>query len=189
MSIFASKANHPVNVVRFARATTPNPCSIAPADEHHWTQEKRTRGFRLGALLILMMNGLSGCGVFEYLWLVPRAHENISFDPALTNAEILTAVERTTLAVKVHSYSETQVTRRDDAKGFIELGPYRQSNVTGYAFRAEIDRGEHLVKLVVKGAGPYYSDLPVDDVARELAQQLSQTIGKTSRHRVSNQPN
>ena len=130
------------------------------------------------AILMILPIFLSGCGLLEYLWLVPRAQERVKFDPDLTNEEIFTAVERAALAPELHALNRLDVSRRDVDKGLIELGPFRESNVAGYAVRAMIDRPESQLTLVVKGAGPYYSHLPVKESARHLAQDLSNALAK-----------
>ena len=135
--------------------------------------------WRIVALVVLVPPLLSGCAFFEYFGLVPRAHETVSFNSAFTDAEILTAVERCALTANLGVWSRNglEVTRRSVNDGVIELGPWRESNVAGYAVRASIDRRKSRLRLVVKGAGPYYSKLPVDEAVQLLSQYLSESIG------------
>jgi hypothetical protein len=132
----------------------------------------------LGLASALLVVLLSGCSIIEYLWLIPRASEEISIEPKQSNAEILAAVESASIQANFPMWKLPAVSYSSLEKGVIEFGPYRQSNVAGYAVRATIDRKHNLLKIVVKGAGPYYAELPVDDAAEKLRAYVSAKLAR-----------
>jgi hypothetical protein len=127
-------------------------------------------------ILVYVDISLSGCEIVEYLWLVPRSEKEVSISSTQTNAEVLDAFEKTMTESKVPMWPKPLVTYRNVGKGVVEIGPFRERAIAGYTARASIDRRNGLVKVVVKGAGPYYSELPVDEVAEKIAVALSNRL-------------
>jgi hypothetical protein len=128
-------------------------------------------------IFVVAMVALSSCAVLEYIWLVPRANGSVDFNSALTNEEVLnrfTQIAQTELEKWAWGRGNSNETYRDEDQGIVEIGPYRKSNVAGFAAHAEIDRSQHRHRLVftVKGAGPYYMPLPVDKVVQKITCRL-----------------
>ena len=60
------------------------------------------------------------------------------------------------------------VTYVNALEGELETRYYRKSNIAGMNFRAEIERDDQMIRLTVKGAGPYYSKLSLHEGLREV---------------------
>jgi len=124
---------------------------------------------------------LSGCSVLEYIWLVPRASGEVSFNPLFSNTEILDTFAQVTLP-ELKFFSQPSETYRNIDEGIIEIGHFHsragivKSSIVGFSARAEVDREQHTLSFVVKGAGVYYQALPVDETVQKITYNLSQKL-------------
>jgi hypothetical protein len=124
-------------------------------------------------LLILVIGAvLSGCSVLEYLWLVPRASGEVSFNPAYSNEEVIDIFVQLAQP-ELTGFNDPSESYRNIDEGIVEIGSYQKSNIAGYSAHTEIDRKQHVLTFVVKGAGPYYMALPVDKVKQKIIFKLS----------------
>jgi hypothetical protein len=136
---------------------------------------------RLNLIITVFTATLSGCSVLEYIWLVPRANSEVSFNPIFSNTEILDTFAQVALP-KLKFFSQPSETYRNVGEGIIEIGHYHsragivKSSIAGFSARAEIDREQHTLSFVVKGAGAYYQALPVDETAQEITYELSKKL-------------
>ena len=129
-------------------------------------------------LILILTTTLSGCAVLEYIWLVPSANGEVSFDPALSNTEILDTFAQ--VARSELDFHNPEETYRNAEEGIVEIGPYRESNRIGYRVHAEIDREQYILTFVVAGAEIYYRRLPVDDAVQKIIYKLSPRLENTS---------
>jgi len=134
-------------------------------------------------ILIMMVLGatLSGCSVLEYIWLVPRASGELSFNPVFSNTEILDTFAQVALP-ELKFYSQPSETYRNVDVGIFEIGHYHsragivKSSIAGFSVHAEIDRKQHTLSFVVKGAEAFYQALPVDEVVQKITYKLSEKL-------------
>jgi hypothetical protein len=139
----------------------------------HFTFTLGVKSMRFNFLMILVIGAvLSGCSVLEYLWLVPRANGEVSFNPAYSNEEILDVFVQLAQP-ELSGFNAPSESYRNIDEGIIEIGSYQKSNIAGYSAHAEIDHKQHVLTFVVKGAGPYYMALPVDKVIQKIICKLS----------------
>ncbi len=137
---------------------------------------------RLGFLILVFIVTMPGCSVLEYIWLVPRANGEVSFNPIFSNTEVLDAFAQVALP-ELKSISQPSETYRNVGKGVIEIGYYHEAgileaSIAGFSAQAEIDRKRHILTFVIKGAEPYYMPLPVDETVQKITIKLSQKLGK-----------
>lgn len=114
------------------------------------------------SLLFVTVLWLCGCAVLEKVALVPEASSEISFDTVLINMEVLNIVA---LALKDANVTNlhTEITYLDVLEGTLETGYFRESNIADMRLHVQIERDNKLIAIVLKGAGPYYSKLPVEE--------------------------
>ncbi|POZ51507.1 hypothetical protein [Methylovulum psychrotolerans] len=145
---------------------------------------------------------LTGCWMLEKVVLMPESHSKIPFNTVLINKEVLDAVA---LAIKdvgardsdekipyldlsgaikdvgVRDWDE-QITYLDVSEGTLETGYFRKSNIAGIRTRVQIERDDKVIVIVVKGAGPYYSELPIEEGRRllqaALIRRLAEAVAK-----------
>ena len=120
---------------------------------------------------------LCSCGLIEGLGLVPRVRVSIPVTQDLTNEQLLTCVEQSvekTRAMSVGWSFSTKTTLSNVEKGVFETGDFGESNVAGLRVKAVIAGKPRFIELTLKGAGPYYSDLHVDQVMMTLKEQVRQ---------------
>ncbi len=111
-----------------------------------------------------------GCSLLEKIWLVPEVEVNVPFDPILYNKQVLDAI---TLAVgdldgQKSILWNNDVTYLNVFEGELETGYYSTPNTAGIQLRVEIERDDHKIRLTVKGAGPYYSKLPLQEALEQI---------------------
>lgn len=117
---------------------------------------------RSATAILICVIPLAGCAVFEALGGMPYASSSFNAPPATTSSAVLDcAVASVNALNKQLELWQTDVTRRDDAKGVLETGRYAESNVAGLRVRVQHDPGSRQVRMGLKGAGPYYVDLGV----------------------------
>jgi hypothetical protein len=139
------------------------------------------KNLRLKIIVIGFAVTLSGCSLLEYIWLVPRASGEVSFNPILSNREILDTFARVALP-ELKFYSQPLETYRNVDEGIIEIGHFHsragvfKSSIAGFSARAEIDRKQHTLSFVVKGAEVYYQALPVDSAVQKITYGLSKKL-------------
>jgi hypothetical protein len=139
------------------------------------------KNLRLNIIVIGLAVTLSGCSLLEYIWLVPRASGEVSFNPILSNKEILDTFARVALP-ELKFYSQPSETYRNVDEGIIEIGHFHsragffKSSIAGFSARAEIDRKQHTLSFVVKGAEAYYQALPVDSAVQKITYGLSKKL-------------
>jgi hypothetical protein len=136
---------------------------------------------RLNLIIMVLTATLSGCSVLEYIWLVPRASSEVSFNPIFSNTEILDTFAQVALP-ELKFFSQPSETYRNVGEGIIEIGHYHsragfvKSSIAGFSARAEINRKQHTLSFVVKGAEAYYQALPVDEVVQKITYKLSEKL-------------
>ncbi|MES9903816.1 MAG: hypothetical protein ABW168_14215 [Sedimenticola sp.] len=131
------------------------------------------------AFAIVVCVLLSGCAAMEYLWLVPHNSMNIEIPNHVTKAEAINifgivAIDQLT------AWGNRSVTYQNNEEGVIEIGPWRKTNIAGYAARAEVKDNGSTLYFFVKGAGPYYSDLPVEKKSNEIYSELNRIFNTVS---------
>lgn len=120
---------------------------------------------------------LSSCAVFEGFGLMPSRSAEVSVSRGQTASNVFTCVERTIIGLsKTRSTWATSVTRKDEKSGIFETGNYGESNVIGFRVRAIYSTGDQKIRLKLKGAGPYYSDIGVDEGIEKLASGIKQCV-------------
>ena len=89
--------------------------------------------------------------------MVPRASRVAAIPSGVSPNEMLDAFMN---AARDHFvFGKPAVTFRDEKT--IEVGPWRKSNTAGYSGKAKINNAETQLSFTVKGAGPFYTNLPV----------------------------
>jgi hypothetical protein len=126
---------------------------------------------RFNFLILVIGAVLSGCSVLEYIWLVPRASGEVRFNPAYSNEEMLDIFVQLARP-ELSGFNDPSESYRNTDEGIVEIGSYQKPNIAGYSAHAEIDRKQHVLTFVVKGAGPYYMALPVDKVMQKIICKL-----------------
>ncbi|MES9857225.1 MAG: hypothetical protein ABW166_11535 [Sedimenticola sp.] len=123
-------------------------------------------------LAIIMCMFLSGCAAMEYLWLVPRNSMHIEIPSHILKAEALNLFGEVAIK-RLTAWGERSVTYLNEDEGVIEIGYWRKTNIAGYAARSEIKDNGGKLYFSVKGAGPYYSELPVEQASKDIHSELS----------------
>ncbi|MCQ8129389.1 hypothetical protein [Methylomonas rivi] len=139
------------------------------------------KNLRLTVIIIWISVTLSGCSILEYIWLVPRASGEVSFNPKLSNTEILDIFAQVALP-ELKFHNQPSETYRNIDEGVIEIGYFQsrasffKSSIAGFSTRAEIDRKQHTLSFIVKGAEIYYEALPVDAAVEKISDELSKKL-------------
>ena len=121
-------------------------------------KKKKSTLNKRNTLIISAIFFLTGCAVLERVWLVPRASRIATIPSGVSSSEMLDAFMN---AAQNHfvSFGKPIVTFRDEET--IEVGHWRKSNTAGYSGKAKINNTKTQLSFTVKGAGPYYTKLPV----------------------------
>ena len=125
---------------------------------------------------------LSSCGMLEKVWLVPEVRSEVPFDTKLINKQVLDAVAMAVTNVNVTFWSR-DITYLDVLEGTLETGYFRTPNIAAAQLRIEIDRDSKVIVLTVKGAGPYYSKLPVEECHRLFRAALLRKLSEVENSR------
>jgi hypothetical protein len=122
---------------------------------------------------------LSGCWLLEKAILVPEINFNIPYNTELINKQALEAVNLAVKDVKAPGlWWAYDITYLDVLEGTLETGYFKESNMAGISLRAQIDRKNNVIVITIKGAGPYYSDLPVDKAKQYFSNALICELNK-----------
>ena len=130
-------------------------------------------------LLFILSVGvpLSGCAMFEALGVMPRATEELLVHSGTPTSMVFSCIESS--IQKLHmkqSIWDTKVTQKDEMAGLMETGYFSKANRAGFRVKAIYLREENIVKLELKGAGPYYADLGVDEGMKNLKAEVQLCI-------------
>lgn len=116
--------------------------------------------------------GLPGCAVYEALGGMPYAEADVALAAKPGTARALECVRTSVIALgsvkspgvgglppMTQGWWSTEFTRFDPARGVLETGHYPDSNIVGVRLRATYDASQGALRLQLKAAGPYYTDL------------------------------
>ena len=127
---------------------------------------------------------LGGCEVYESFGGVPTASDELAVPPQTTTQQIFDCAEKSIGSVPEPSNWRKDVTRRDPNAGILETGDFDKENTIGFRARLRVDPGGALARIKIKGAGPYYTDLGVDDAMITLKTNLARCLARSPNSRA-----
>ncbi len=140
------------------------------------------------SLLLSIVVLMFGCAMFEKVLLVPEVNSAVPFDTTLINMDALNAVALAVQDVNV-SFWNKDITYLDVLEGTLETGYFRKPNIAGLRLRAQVERNDKLIAITVKGAGPYYSKLSVEEglqaIQTAITRRLAEAVQAKKPGRVS----
>ncbi len=134
---------------------------------------------------------LSGCAALAAFGVLPAAELSVRFASSPPAAAVLGCVSSAILALSPRKTTQisdgisftsrqghwaTDVTAYDTAQGVLETGDYPQSNRQGLRVRAVYTRATATLRIQIKAAGPYGSDLGAQAQGSELVQHLRRCL-------------
>ncbi|HEY8097958.1 MAG TPA: hypothetical protein VIE65_18015 [Methylobacter sp.] len=117
---------------------------------------------------------LSGCAVFEALGGMPRKSDELAVRQNTSTSHVFACVEQAISSLNTNW--DRRITKRDEPAGVIETGNYSKSNIAGFRVRATHVRSENILEIELKGAGPYYVDIGVDEGMQNLKAELKECL-------------
>ena len=107
---------------------------------------------------------------------MPRVSDEMALKTT-DNKQIFSCLEKTILELnESRRVWITKVTKDDEMSGTFETGNFSDPNVVGFRLRATRIKEKNLLKLELKGAGPYYSDLGVSQGMQSLKYKLRECL-------------
>lgn len=115
------------------------------------------------------MNGRHGAA--------PTASGDLAPPAGIVTESVFACAERSVIALHAkNQFWNTRITRRDPDDGALETGDFPDDNIGGFRIRLRYPSGANQVKIDIKGAGPYYSDLGVDQALDDFKAELSRCL-------------
>lgn len=130
---------------------------------------------------------LSGCAVYEAMGGMPYVESEIKFASQPTTVRIFECIQSaissldperdTTIAPGLvfrarQGWWATNVTKINFEDGVLETGNYSESNVAGVRLRAVYSQRRAVLRLQLKAAGPYYTDLGAQEHMDQFRSRL-----------------
>ena len=146
---------------------------------------KTSKHLILWAILVLLF--IPGCAVLEKAWLVPEEDVQLSYSSLLTSQDVIDVLKD--VLKELHSPTKWwnyKVSYVNIDEGILETGNFSESNVVGIRLKARIKPDKHIIKITLKGAGPYYSKLPVNDALNTFVSTFSKKLAERAQSKSGN---
>lgn len=120
---------------------------------------------------------LTGCVMSNTPMKAPAADGAVPVPAGLGADAVLSCVDTSVRAL--HEKNElwnVRVTRRDAGRGLFETGDFEDDNIGGFRVSAQYAPDANAVRLRLKGAGPYFMDLGVEQAFAELDARMRQCL-------------
>ena len=91
--------------------------------------------------------------------------------------DALNAVALAVKDVNVSSWGK-DITYLDVLEGTLETSYFRKPNIAGLRLRAQVERNDKLIAITVKGAGPYYSKLSVEEGLQAIQTAITRRLAE-----------
>lgn len=137
----------------------------------------RTARTLVSTLFLLLLFSLTGCVMSNTPMKAPAAGGSLSV-PAGIGAEAVLSCAETSVRT-LHGKNELwniRVTRRDADRGLLETGDFDDENVGGFRVSVQYRPESDSVQVRLKGAGPYFMDIGVEQAFADLDAQMRQCL-------------
>lgn len=135
----------------------------------------RSPATRATATLLCLLIG--GCVMNGRHGAAPTASGDLAPPAGIVTESVFACAERSVIALHAkNQFWNTRITRRDPGDGALETGDFPDDNIGGFRVRLLYPSGASQVKIAVKGAGPYYSDLGVDQALDDFKAELARCL-------------
>lgn len=128
-------------------------------------------------VLVIFMQYLSGCAVYEALGGLPREYAELSISASIPTKHVFRCVKETIKQLKtVDRWWDTKASRENLSSGILEMGDFKRRNTAGFRLRAKHDIKRGALVFDLKGSGPYYMDLGVTKALETLTTGVNKCI-------------
>lgn len=141
-----------------------------------WPVFARGRAAAMASLTV----ALAGCGAMPALATEPLASREIPVAPGTAASRVLACAEKTVLLLsKTQNNWDDRITLKDESSGRFETGNFPDKNVMGFRVSLRLSANAPTAQVQLKGAGPYFVDLGVDDAMESFVQQTSACLASS----------
>ena len=130
----------------------------------------------LRVVILLALVAPTGCGLYESMGGVPHAERKLAIPEGTQSQLIFNCVEESIRSIPEPSNWNKEITTRDLKSGVMDIGGFKEKNVIGFRARVMVNDERTSITMKIKGAGPYYTDLGVDDAADKLLEAMKKCL-------------
>jgi hypothetical protein len=110
----------------------------------------------------------------------PAKRDVLQAAAGTTTVALFGCAEKSIAAFRKSSRFWPAVSVNDPARQVFETGDYDAGNVGGFRVRMTYSESEHLAQIEIKGAGPYYTDLGVDQAMADFKGSLKACLAPSA---------
>jgi hypothetical protein len=132
---------------------------------------------RISILMFPLLFSMTGCVMSNMPAKAPSSSGTLPVPAGVGAETVLSCAESSVQSLRdKNELWNTRVTRRDVANGVLETGNFEEENVGGFRVSAQYKPESNSVQIRLKGAGPYFMDIGVDQAFADLDAQMRQCL-------------
>lgn len=129
----------------------------------------------IAAMLALSMIG--GCKMSESMAPVPAKTDTLPLPSGVDASRLFDCAQTSIDAFGKANSDWLPVARKDIAAGVLESRDFAPANISGFRVRIVLPAGSNTATIELKGAGPYFMDLGVEQAMRDLKSSIGHCLG------------
>ena len=118
----------------------------------------------------------AGCGLQDRAWPVPSATGELELPPGVSRSRMLACAQDGIEALGRDDSHWLPVELRDPAAGVLESRDFAPANVIGYRVRITAPDPDRPARIVLKAAGPHFTDLGADRALADLEASIRRCL-------------